>query len=113
MKLREYFWALVYFAVSLDFSILIASMAFLLYYGNFITATYMYYYGKSVGVIAAILVFLQWAPQIWITWRINVSYGQVGEGVVVISKNTGGVATAIFIFLQSSTQTGIVGTNVL
>lgn len=56
----------------MDFSILTAVTAFLLYYGDFITGTYMYYYGKSVGIVAAILVFFQWAPQIWITWNKNV-----------------------------------------
>lgn len=49
-----------------------AVTAFLMYYGEFITGTYMYYYGKSVGIVAAILVFFQWAPQIWITWNKKV-----------------------------------------
>lgn len=48
------------------------TVAFILYYGDYLDSTEVFLYAKALGIISAIFVFFQWAPQIWVTWRNQV-----------------------------------------
>jgi len=92
-KLSEYFWALLCFSGSIVISILIGTVAFVLYYGDFLTGTQVFTYAKVIGIASAVLVFFQWAPQIYVTWKIS----------------NGGALSLAMLFLQAPGSFLVVG----
>jgi len=92
-SLKEYKRALALFAVALVLPIILGTIAFILYYGAFLTSIEVFRYAQAIGIISAILVFFQWAPQIYVTWK----------------NGNGGVLSLAMLFLQCPGSFLVVG----
>uniref|UniRef100_A0A6B2LER3 Uncharacterized protein n=1 Tax=Arcella intermedia TaxID=1963864 RepID=A0A6B2LER3_9EUKA len=69
--LRDYVISLAFFAISMIVPIIFATAALLMYFGRLVSPTKLIEFARLVGLLSAILVFVQWAPQVITTLRLG------------------------------------------
>jgi len=102
-KLKEYFWSLVCLAAALVISIFTCIIAYVLYYGAFITGEEASVYAQVLGIVSSVLTFCMWAPQIFTTWRK--SEGGVLSLPMLLLQAPGAGMTVVFQILDGADWT--------
>lgn len=90
---KEFLIARVILVVVLILSALIGLLGAALHYWVKVSPYTLQVYGKSVGIVSAIVVVLQWSPQIFTTWTM----GEAGSlSIVMLSLLLPGCLTTVF-----------------
>lgn len=93
-KQFDYLYSLVSFFGVLLTGFLIASMAFVLFFGGILTGQGIEYYGKTLGYMSGVATLFIWVPQIWTTFRTN-NGGALSLPMLLI-QGPGSAATVYF-----------------
>jgi len=70
-KRAEFLRSLIVFAIVLILPLFCVTAAIVMYFGKLVPSHVMVSYAQYVGIIAAALVFVQWAPQIFTTLKLS------------------------------------------
>lgn len=90
---KEFFIARLILALVLIISTIMGLLGVALHYWLKVPESELQKYGKAIGIISAIIVVLQWSPQIFTTWTM----GEAGSlSIVMLALLLPGCLTTVF-----------------